>query len=766
MVLLLATAAGAEPVAVRIIADFAHKDVLTEWEGDAAMVAEEGQVRVRFGPQRRWQWWRDPWPNMRLTREAGLASDWSAYDWLELTLVNRSPLAGLLKLRIDDAVGTRVTRLFTLTPGADRVCRVDLGLLRRELDLERIVLVDFFMSDPARDYDLALNNLRLVAEKIDPALELLADPFGGGAVRVHGTSGRPALYQVEIRDDLGGLVDEHAEEVARLDWTWSGSVPGRYRVQVSIIDIDWDELGGKRDLGDFTVMPEPLRLGLVAWEAETTRKITPDALPRQAQTMYGEKTIGSGGGAPLRLELARNEVEGVQLVFRAQRSAALELAVENLTHADGTAFPPGAITLRQVGYVFTQRPVEYPVDFTGWWPDPLLPRSQLALRSRENQVAWLSFRTKAETAPGIYRGRVTVQVDGKRLGSIPLEVRVYAATLPDSSAVRTAFSLYGHMLEQVYGAERLVAMERRYMDFLVDHRLNPDHLYRRHSPSFETLVDYARQGRLNAFNLLYLDAKQEYDRDGLVALAQRLDPLVSHVDSLGLMGRAYVYGFDEIESGEFAVMERVFAFVKNRYPGLRTATTARDPGLGLDNRLGKLVDIWVPLTAVYEMQTAQRARLLGDEVWWYVCIAPTHPYANWFIEYPAIQARLLWWMAHRQGVEGFLYYATNRWPDQRAPLRADVYGRASWNPASYGTANGDGSLYYPGPEGPIGSIRLENIRDGIEDYQLLTALAARDGIEAARALSGQLVRSLVDYSRDSAELTRVRRALLESLSTE
>ena len=145
------------------------------------------------------------------------------------------------------------------------------------------------------------------------------------------------------------------------------------------------------------------------------------------------------------------------------------------------------------------------------------------------------------------------------------------------------------MLTQVYGVEQLGAIERRYMDFLVDHRLNPDHLYRRQPPSLEVLADYARQGRLNAFNLLYIDAEQEYDRDGLIALAQRLDPLVAHLDSLGLMDRAYIYGFDEVESGEFTALERVFAFVKNRYPGLRTATTARDARLrGRRGRRGRL----------------------------------------------------------------------------------------------------------------------------------------------------------------------------------
>ncbi|MEE3257755.1 MAG: DUF4091 domain-containing protein, partial [Candidatus Latescibacterota bacterium] len=645
-----------------------------------------------------------------------------------------------------------------------RICRVDLGTVRREIDVEKVALFDFFMSDPVREYELAVHHLRLVAEPIEPALELLADPFEGGAVRVRGAAGRPALYRVEIRDDQGVPVDEHAEQTARFDWRWSGGVPGRYRVHVSVVDLDWGVRSDEGDLGEFAVVPEPLRPGLVVWAAATTRKIALDAQPSLGQMLYGEKTISRGGGVPLRLELARNEVEGLQLVFRAQRSAAIELAVEELVHADGTAFPPDATAWRQVGYVFTRRPGEYPVDLAGWCPDPLLPRSQLALRREDNQVAWLSLRTTSRTAPGIYRGRVAVQIDGMRLGSIPLEVQVHAATLPDSTAVRTAFSLYGHMLENVYGAGRLGAMTRRYMDFLVDHRLNPDHLYRRHPPSLEALAGYARQGRLNAFNLLYIDAEQDYDREGLIALARRLDPLVARLDSLGLMDWAYIYGFDEIESGNFAALQRVFAFVKNRYPGLRTATTARDPGLGLDNSLGELVDIWVPLTAAYEEQTAARARLQGDEVWWYICIAPIKPHANWFIEYPAIEARLLWWMAHRQGVEGFLYYATNRWPDQRVPLRADAHGRARWNPASYGTANGDGSLFYPGPEGPIGSIRLENIRDGIEDYQLLEALAVRDGVEEARALSGQLVRSLVDFTRDPAEFARVRGALLESLS--
>jgi hypothetical protein len=767
-VLLSAATATAEPLAVFVLEDFERGDALAAWDLDVGVQVEEGQALLHFSRRRRWQLWRDLWPSMRLSRGAGLfaAGDWSNYDRLEFAVENRSALAAHLKLRVDDAAGTRAIRLFVLSPETRQICRVDLGLLRREIDLKQVALVDLYMSHPVRDYELALDDMRLVAEGLElSGAELLADPFGGGRVRVRSERGRPRLYRVEIRDDRGGLIFEHVEETAQIDWRWSGGAPGRYRVLLSATDLVWDVHSEIEDLGEFAVLPVELRPGLVAWGERTTRKILSDELPRLGRKLYTEKVIAAERGAPLRLEMARNEVEGLQLAFRSTRSVRLRLAVEALVHQEsGRVFPPGDIELFQVGYVLTRRPAEYPVDFAGWWPDPLLPRAQFRARSEENQVAWLALRTKAETSPGTYRGQVGVWVDGARLGAIPLEVEVYAATLPDSTTVRTAFSFYGHMLDQVYGKERSRALRRRYADFIVDHRLNLDNLYRREIPDLDELADYARQGRLNAFNLLYLDAGAPYDRAGLDSLAARLDPAVARLEELGLAGRAYIYGFDEVEIDEFDKMERVFAFIKTRYPQLQTATTARDPGLGLDQRLGDWVDIWIPLSPVYEAQTAAQARLRGREVWWYICISPIHPYANWFVEYPALEARLLWWMAQRRGIEGFLYYALNRWPDQRAPLRADAYGRARWNPASYGTANGDGSLLYPGVAGPISSIRLENVRDGIEDYELLGLLAARTGGEAAQVLSDRLVRSLTDYSRDPEEFTLVRRALLQALS--
>ena len=63
-------------------------------------------------------------------------------------------------------------------------------------------------------------------------------------------------------------------------------------------------------------------------------------------------------------------------------------------------------------------------------------------------------------------------------------------------------------------------------------------------------------------------------------------------------------------------------------------------------------------------------------------------------------------------------------------------------------------------------MRLENIRDGIEDHELLTMLAAQrgDGGRFSHALCDKLVTSMAEYTRDSSHFAKVRRRLLSELS--
>jgi hypothetical protein len=52
---------------------------------------------------------------------------------------------------------------------------------------------------------------------------------------------------------------------------------------------------------------------------------------------------------------------------------------------------------------------------------------------------------------------------------------------------------------------------------------------------------------------------------------------------------------------------------------------------------------------------------------------------------------------------------------------------------------GDGVLFYPGADGPLSSIRLENIADGLEDAELFRRYAAALKQQGQFPGSGDLV---------------------------
>ena len=84
--------------------------------------------------------------------------------------------------------------------------------------------------------------------------------------------------------------------------------------------------------------------------------------------------------------------------------------------------------------------------------------------------------------------------------------------------------------------------------------------------------------------------------------------------------------------------------------------------------------------------------------------------------------RIMPWHAFKLGLQGWGFYS------YYAP-RGDPY--TDYEPAGSET---DYSVVYPGPRGPVPSRQAEAMRDGWEDYRLLTLLAASDKPEARQAI--------------------------------
>ena len=187
-------------------------------------------------------------------------------------------------------------------------------------------------------------------------------------------------------------------------------------------------------------------------------------------------------------------------------------------------------------------------------------------------------------------------------------------------------------------------------------------------------------------------------------------------------------------------------------------------------------DLSGKLTGVLYMQTTKQDKASGElserlaafktenghELWSYVACEPkyTSPYQNVLLFNDGTEARTMFWTTYMQGATGFLYWHVSYY---------DVAGNTTYAmrcPISK-TGPGDGILIYPGSAynqlDPIPSIRLLNMRDGIEDYQFLTMLEEAMGAEYADELVSHIVTSSVTFTRDDDEVYAARSFLLREL---
>jgi hypothetical protein len=121
----------------------------------------------------------------------------------------------------------------------------------------------------------------------------------------------------------------------------------------------------------------------------------------------------------------------------------------------------------------------------------------------------------------------------------------------------------------------------------------------------------------------------------------------------------------------------------------------------------------------------------GKEIWWYpyyngrVAVLP-----NFVIEKPNTDQRVWGWLMEQWDVDGLINWAINRWvlAATGSGYRDPYQDPLTWKTAAR-QANGDSSLVYPGyypaygltdPYAPpVSSLRLEALRDGLEDREYL-----------------------------------------------
>jgi hypothetical protein len=744
--------------------------------------ATTGEAALRFTSPA-WKKGMPEWPAFELRPPV---RDWTGYDRLVVDITNPNEERYHFALFVSDGkvpIRQGLSYTFKLPERGYLRFVIPLTTFPKTVNRADIALLHFFTQRPGTDLVLHLDNLTLLK-----AGESLPEP---GPAFVQQLVALKVDHLAAVEKVLAKARDTAAGAGAGTQLDVLARRLGEVRAELGSPAITLAQLDALT--GELSGLPQRAeRLNSIARFQKACAELGQPAgnmlvgiatsmekiLPRD--TVFDVKPARE-----LEVSLARNEKESFQVLVlpAAADLRKVSVSVTDLKSSAGEVFKRGQVNCDVMGYVETKARPPYGTSHIGWWPDPILNfLGPVDVKAGDLQSFWIRVRTPRDQAPGVYRGSLAVSAEGVVPQTFPLTVRVRSFTLPTHSPLPVAITFGPHD----YPADEKQPLQGEYRnsseypvnawkqhklawaDMLADYYINYDSLYRHGPPDFDVVKHLHDRGQLVAFNLGIFDAAS---RGGAAASNTQagLRTAYDQARALGILDHAYIYGFDECKPEMFPLLEKTAQALRREFPDALLMTTSYDHSYGMDT-VAKTMDAWCPLTPSFKPDQAARARAAGKWVWWYICCGPHHPHANMFIEYPAIEGRLLMGaMTAKQRPDGFLYYQISIW-NSRKPITGGPF--TDWDPRSWTTYHGDGSWTCVGPGGtPLPTIRLENFRDGLEDYAYAVILEAiirrREANSASLSADGKewlteakaallppeaLVKSMTDYSREPEKL--------------
>lgn len=494
-------------------------------------------------------------------------------------------------------------------------------------------------------------------------------------------------------------------------------------------------------------------------------------------------------GDALELEAARGEREGAQVVAWSQAGTPrVVLDAGPLRGERGATIGAERVS----AYVEQPMHVERgsPAGRSGTYVDPLIPAAgrDVVLGSDERLLAWIDVEVPLDATPGRYDGEVRIRSAGRDgrprrgaagiLARIPLRLVVRDASIPHVPTLGSHVGLDASQLVRfegvAAGSTQLRAVTDRYAAELAAARLSvgdvgalPPGSLAGHQglPGDDAYLRrvFDRRGVASVRIPFYMDYPFEdpLGRDRPRAVAY-LRAAAAWARRNGWDGRAYVFAIDEPDESRAGEVRELHELVHEADPELPLLVTREASA----REFRGVVDIWAPNISPTRFRAADviRERRAGRATWWYPSITTWQPYPTLFIDELRPTPRALGWLAWRLGVRGFLYWSATHWHEVDDPYR---------DPATYretdAVGNGDGVLLYPGgpiglPGTPVPSVRLFQLRDGIEDHDLLAG-ASCVGTPAERVRLRRLVHSaapaLDQVGPSAAEVAALRGAAFE-----
>jgi hypothetical protein len=401
-------------------------------------------------------------------------------------------------------------------------------------------------------------------------------------------------------------------------------------------------------------------------------------------------------------------------------------------------------------------------------PDALMPWDG-SQRSTEhtNQPLWVQVTAPYGTPSGNYSGSLLVVADGTRT-PVTISVTVSPVTLPKqnqvSGSLLTAFNFspqsYSNKAAELYGVSPDSTLPGLF-SFLASYRLSPNSWgYGNPKAAWGYTSDrrwwldksaqmVAAAEQPSQFASMWIPiSNNRWSPNTYVGGKSPFRPQTwcGYLRSVhgfwqkhGWLGSyPYLYGMDEPGASRFRTVGQQAKVTHACFPGshvIVTGTpTAQNRFLWSGGRND--VDVWVVLSSRYygeyshhghsratqELAWINSVRRHHKQIWTYTYDSPSHSTPGFAATEPASDPRVFADWAALEGITGLLY-----------GQGTTTYAKA--NPlVSNDRAKGSFVLVYPGRNGPIASARLEVLREGIEDWEILNVVRHKHGAAAVRRL--------------------------------
>lgn len=511
--------------------------------------------------------------------------------------------------------------------------------------------------------------------------------------------------------------------------------------------------------------------------ASPTTKILPDRFSKSEQLLP-------------HFSLAKGEYQSLQIVIDTSSIVRKNFQVKSKAPFNDKASLENAVEIRLVGYVKTVDEKRWkwqkPEDI-GWWPDPLLPNKLFDIPANWKQSIWVTIHAPKDAISGDYELEVTIESNTGSV-KIPFKVNIWDFKIAQNSMHNIAWMPPDKLQTYYVGnqnvfSKEFVDMYKNWADFAFDHGMPPaaDMLCgwtdediswpvqtingKLDFTLFDELLDYGLERNMKEFIIAIFPRRKTFEmlnETQKIKMEDYLTTTYQHLKEKGVAHMAVVYNIDEPPKELFESCRKNYNYVKSVIPECKVYQCVNNiEGVEALEGYADIWDVYIP-----QYPKTNLAEKKDKEVRWSVCIWP-HESPNLFTEYNGMDPRIIGWLMYKYEIKGFEYWSYfHSWKENMGNNLIDWQSRStltSWKKGRF--TEGDGLLAYPGPNKmPLSSIRLENLRDGFEDYQLLLSTESLKGKNAGNDIVDKIVYDLSNWETSPILMQNVRMEIRDALS--